>query len=367
MGISAVFVNLAKSRSQHIAFPRNAQLGLNKNRKKTMSTENLNPGKLLQLSGSYWKTCTLHAGVKLDLFTVLGEKKCTCQDIAGRINADPRALAMLLNALTAMELLVKEGDTWANTPQSTLFLRKDMPRYIGYMILHHQNLVESWSRLDQAVKTGSPVRGRVSHHSEEARENFLMGMFTLAMGLAPDLVPKIDLTGRKHLLDLGGGPGTWAIFFCRHNPALTATVYDLPTTRPFAEKTIARFNMADRVKFSDGNYVDGPISGLYDVAWLSHIFHGEGMDDCRRVIRKTVNALKPGGRIIIHDFILNDTMDGPLFPALFALNMLVGTQSGRTYSENQIKDMLKQAGVKKIRRIPVDTPNDSGIIMGICS
>ncbi len=231
-----------------------------------MNTENLNPGELLQLSGSYWMTCALHAAVKLDLFTAIGDHKHTCRDIAGRINADPRALAMLLNALTAMDLLIKEDDTWANTPQSTLFLRKDMPRYIGYMILHHQNLVESWSRLDQAIKTGSPVRSRISDHSEASRENFLMGMFTLAMGLGPSIVPKIDLAGRKHLLDLGGGPGTWAIHFCRHNPALSATVYDLPTTRPFAEKTIARFNMEDRIEFSDGNYVDGSIPGVYDVA-----------------------------------------------------------------------------------------------------
>jgi hypothetical protein len=331
-----------------------------------MNADNMSPGKLLQISGFYWKTCTLHAGVKLDLFTVLGDNKHTCEEIADKINAEPRALAMLLNALTAMELLVKEGDTWANTPQAALFLCKDAPRYIGHMIMHHQHLVESWSKLDQAVKTGSAVRGRMSTHSDESRESFLMGMFTLAMGMAPGMVPKIDLAGRRHLLDLGGGPGTWAIHFCRHNPALSATVYDLPTTRPFAEKTITRFNMADRVAFLDGNYVENPIPGSFDVAWLSHILHGEGMDDCKQIIEKTVAALDSGGMIIIHDFILNDTMDGPLFPALFALNMLLGTQSGQAYSQHQITDMLKQAGVKKIQRLLVDTPNDSGIIMGIC-
>jgi hypothetical protein len=331
-----------------------------------MTAYNMSPGKLLQVSGFYWKTCTLHAGVKLDLFTVLGDKKHTCEEIADKINADPRALAMLLNALTAMELLVKDGDTWANTPQATLFLCKNAPRYIGHMIMHHQHLVESWSKLDQAVKTGSAVRGRMSTHSDESRESFLMGMFTLAMGMAPDMVPKIDLSGRRHLLDLGGGPGTWAIHFCRHNPNLSATVYDLPTTRPFAEKTISRFNMADRVEFLDGNYVENPIPGSFDVAWLSHILHGEGMADCKQIIEKTVAALDSRGMIIIHDFILNDTMDGPLFPALFALNMLLGTQSGQAYSQHQITDMLDKAGVKKIHRLWVDTPNDSGIIMGIC-
>ncbi len=98
-----------------------------------MTAENLNPGELLQTSGAYWKTCTLHAGVKLDLFTVLGNEKRTCEEIADNINADPRALAMLLNALTAMELLVKkDGDTWASTPLTALFLCKNFtPVYPG--------------------------------------------------------------------------------------------------------------------------------------------------------------------------------------------------------------------------------------------
>jgi hypothetical protein len=109
-----------------------------------------------------------------------------------------------------------------------------------------------------------------------------MGMFNIAMSMAPSLADKIDLSGRRHLLDLGGGPGTYAIHYCLKNPSLKATVYDLPTTRPFAEKTIEKFGLTDRIDFIDGNYVKEGIEGVYDVAWLSHILHGEGQKDCQR-------------------------------------------------------------------------------------
>ena len=97
----------------------------------------------------------------------------------------------------------------------------------------------------------------------------------------------------------------------------------------------------------------------------SHILHSDGPDACLRLIRKAVGALEPGGLIIVHEFILDDTLDGPVFPALFSLNMLLGTESGRAYSEAEIRSMLAAAGVRDIRRVPVKTPNDSGVISGI--
>jgi len=112
------------------------------------------------------------------------------------------------------------------------------------------------------------------------------------------------------------------------------------------------------------DYVKEGIEGKYDVAWLSHILHGEGQKDCQRIIEKTVSVLEPGGMIIVHDFILNNKMDGPLFPALFSLNMLLGTSDGQSYSEKQITGMLSEAGVKEIRRFPFQGPTDSGIIIG---
>jgi hypothetical protein len=330
-----------------------------------MNTQEWHPGTLLELSGYFWKTCTLHAAVKLDVFTAVGDQAFAAKELASKLNVANDGLERILNALTAMTLLSKIGNKFSNTPAGKNFLSKTGEQYLGHIIMHHHHLVESWTHLDQAIKTGMPVRNRTSFSDEEWRESFLMGMFNLAMALAPRLVPLIDLGGRRHLLDLGGGPGTYAIHFCMKNPQLKASVFDLPTTRPFAEKTIKKFDLSDRIDFMDGNYLEDRISGRFDVAWLSHILHGEGPDDCLKILKKTVAVLEPEGLIVIHDFILNNSMDGPLFPALFSLNMLLGTTSGQSYSEDQIADMLSRAGVKDIRRIPFESPNDSGIMLGL--
>jgi hypothetical protein len=330
-----------------------------------MKNAEWSPGTLLETSGRYWETCALHAAVQLDVFTVMADQRLSAEAVAEKLQADPRALAMLLNVLTAMNLLEKSGDFYANTPEARTFLSKSSPGYIGYIIKHHHHLVASWSQLDQAVLSGDPVRTRSTQSSDDARESFLMGMFNMAMMLAPRIVPKIDLSTRRSFLDMGGGPGTYAIQFCLNNPGMQAVVFDLPTTRPFAEATIGKYGLSDRIRFQAGSYLKDPVEGRYDVAWLSHILHGEGPEDCQGIIQKAVSALSPGGMILIHEFILNNEMSGPLFPALFSLNMLLGTASGQAYSEQQLSNMLTGAGVRNIHRIAIDSPNDSGIIAGV--
>lgn len=163
---------------------------------------------------------------------------------------------------------------------------------------------------------------------------------------------------------MGGGPGTYAIHFCLKNPDLTATVFDLPTTRPFAEKVIRQFSLTERVQFAPGSYLTDDIPGHYDAAWLSHILHAEGPDVCRMIIQKAVDRLESGGILLVHDFILDNSMDRPLYPALFALNMLLGTDAGQSYSDQQIRDFLADAGLVKIDRLDFVSKNKSGIIVG---
>ena len=328
-----------------------------------MDSAPMNPGDLFEISGYYWKTCTLHAGVKLDIFTVMGKHQRTADEIAAAIDGDPRAVAMLLNALVAMGLLEKEGDHFFNTPTASAFLSKDSKRYIGYMIKHHHHLVQSWAQMDKAVKTGRPITKDSESSDEERRESFLMGMFNIDMGIAPVVADDIDLGGRSKLLDLGGGPGTYAIHFCLANPQLSAVIFDLPTTRPFAENTVARFNLADRISFEPGSYLTDAIPGRYDAAWLSHVLHQESPADCQEIINKTISVMEPGGLLMIHEFILDNSMTSPLFPALFALNMLQGTEAGQSYSQGQLEEMLRKAGASNIERLPFQGPTESGILI----
>lgn len=328
-----------------------------------MHEESWNAEKLLRTSGAYWESCTLHTAVALGIFSLLGNEYLEAEDLAQKTNASTRAMIMLLNALAAMGLLIKTGERYANTAAANTFLNKSSPHYCGYLIGHHEQAVKAWADLSQAVRSGKPLKQQ-PYHKEEERESFLMGMHNLAIAIAPALSQQVDLRGRKHLLDVGGGPGTHAIFFCLANPRLKATVFDLEATAPFALRTIEQFGLANRIEFMAGDYLNEDIRGSYDVALLSHILHAEGPDTCQEILEKTVKVLEPGGLVLVHEFILGDTLDQPLFPALFSLNMLINTPEGQAYSESQLTWMMGNAGVKDVTRLLFRGPNDSGVLAG---
>lgn len=330
-----------------------------------MSYSSWTPAELLKVSSDFWLSAALHAGVKLDIFTPLCDAPLSAPELANKLELSERGLTMLLDALVALGLLEKEEKRYRSSTFSAEFLSSNSSKYLGHIIRHHHHLMSSWFQLDEAVRSGGPVRNRLSHEGEDIeRESFLKGMFNLAMQMAPTIVNQVDLSGRSHLLDLGGGPGTYAVQFCWKNPDLKATIVDLPSTRDLAEKTISSFDLHDRIDFIAGDFQDDTLSGSYDVAWLSHVLHGEGEQGCANMLKKTVDALEPGGLLLIQDFILDDNRNQPLFPALFSLNMLVGTPEGKSYSEGEIREMLNAAGLENIERLPIDLPNGAGIIKG---
>ena len=320
---------------------------------------------LLQLSGGYWAICALHTAVRLDVFSHLEGVILAAEDLATECRSDPRAMEMLLNGLTSIGLLIKNDGCYSDTPFAVKYLVKSSPEYLGHIIMHHHHLMNSWTMLHESIRSGEPVRGKISHGDNESeRESFLMGMYNLASLLAPGIASLIDLEGCRSLLDFGGGPGTYAIHFCRQNPDLSAVVFDLPTTRIFAESTIARYGLGDRISFFPGDYHVSHVPGGFDAAWLSHILHAEGPEGCKTILRKGVEALRPGGQLLVQEFMLNNAKDGPQFPALFSLNMLLGTSSGQSYSEIELQRMMEDAGLSDVRRIAIDLPNGAGIMAG---
>ena len=321
-----------------------------------------NRGKLLETSSSYWQPCALHAAVKLDIFSLLNDNRHTAAELSAKSVLSERGLTLLLNALTAMGLVTKNGNTYLNTEAGKTYLDHSSAEYIGHIINHHHHLVDAWSQLNTAVASGRPVEKR-SYGEEQERESFLMGMFNLASTIAPLVAAKINLSDRRNLLDLGGGPGTYAIHFCLANPGLRATVFDRPTTREFMERTVHSYNLDDYITFQAGDFNADHIDGKFDSAWLSHIIHSNNHDTCTQLIRKTVSCMEPGGIILIHDFFLNESKDGPLFPALFSLNMLLNN-NGRSYSWQETIAILESAGVVDIKRLDFIGPNDSGILCG---
>ncbi len=327
------------------------------------STDQWSMGQILSTSSGYWRSGTIHAGVRLGVFSVLGSGACSASDVAAAVGGDSRGVETLLLALAAMGLLEHDGTSFRNTEAARDFLDRASERYIGHIILHHHHLVDGWARLHEAVLDGRPLEMR-SYGEEHERESFLMGMFNLANAIAPRVAAEADLAGCRHLLDLGAGPGTYAIHFCLANPELRATIFDRPTTRPYAARTVERFGLSERISFLAGDFNADPLGSGYDAAWLSHILHSSGPESCRRLLEKTVAALSPGGLVMVHEFFLNDAKDGPEFPALFSLNMLLNNEEGRSYSEAEIRLMLQEAGVGEIHRLDFQGPNDSYVLCG---
>ncbi len=324
-----------------------------------------NAPELLKLSGAYWASAALQAAVKLDVFTALESGPKSVPELAASRHCDPRALGMLITALVAMDLMAREGDTLRAAPEALRFLSRNSPEFLGFIIQHHHSLMPGWAELDKAVRTGRPTRAVSSSDtdSEQEREDFLMGMFNVAVQQADAIAAAVDLSGKKRLLDLGGGPGTYAIYFCRANPRLSAVVMDKPTTRPFAEKTIRRFGLESRISFEGGDFELGAVPKGFDAVWISQILHGcEGPEEAASVVAKAAAALDKGGTILIQEFTLDDGRNGPLHPALFGLNMLVGTNRGQAYTEGEIKAMLHAAGARDTQTLNIPLPNGCRVI-----
>ncbi len=321
------------------------------------------PEQILKTSGSYWQSFTLQAAVKLDVFSLVEKGVNTLESLSAELIADKRALNMLLQALAAMGLIKKNGDVFENPEPSRSFLVKQSSQYLGSIILHSYNSVKSWSSLVDTVKSGRSDKN-ILDMPEDERCDFLMGMNVLASINSKKVSESVDLSGCRHLLDLGGGPGTYSICFCRKNPELKATIYDLIDTEKFADKMVDAAGLEQRIDFMAGNFINDDISGTYDAAWISHILHGESFDTCAHILKKAALAMQPGSKIFVHEFILDNDGVGPLFPAVFSLNMLVNTQEGQSYTENEIFKMFQQAGLRDTERLSFTGDNDSGIICG---
>jgi ubiquinone/menaquinone biosynthesis C-methylase UbiE len=319
------------------------------------------PEKILKISGAYWQFFTLHAAVKLDVFSLVEKGVNTPDALSAELKADNRALNMLLNALAAMGLIKKDGDVYQNPEPSRAFLVKNSPEYIGSIILHSYNSVKPWASLVNAVRSGRSDKS-ILDMPEEERRDFLMGMNVLASINSKKAAAAVDLSGCVHLLDLGGGPGTFSINFCKENSELKATIYDLIDSEPFADKMIRRAGLEHRIDFKAGNFITDEIDGDYDAVWISHILHGENFDNCVKILKKAALVMHPGSKIYVHDFILDDEGDGPLFASMFSLNMLVNTQAGQSYTENEIFKMFQLAGLRDTERFSFRGDNDSGII-----
>jgi len=265
----------------------------------------------------------------------------TAADVARDTGIDPRATEILLDAVTSMGLLKKTGVQYRNTPVAQQFLLKDSPWYQGDMLRHADFLWKNWSGLDEVVRTGLPNRPASSEN-----EPFIKAMHNNAVLRVRDVINNINLRGVKKALDLGGGPGTYSRELIRRG--ISATLFDLPETISIARQLIPEA-ITRNINFRSGNFLSDDIGSGYDLVFISQIFHSFSADENIALLGKSYDALNPKGRIAIQEFFLKKNRTSPPSGALFSVNMLVNTSSGRSYTRQEMKIWLDRSGFKNIR------------------
>jgi hypothetical protein len=294
----------------------------------------------------------LEAAVDLGLFDFLEEPQ-SAVEIAARLQADARATGIFLNGLAALGLLVKGVDYFQNSEPASRYLVQGKEDYRGAIIKHMEHTWKrGWEDLKETVLVGHPpkvdpekwVDSRPERDEDEVRA-FIWGMHAIARDLAPMVAAKLDLAGVRRLLDMGGGPATYAITFAQANRELAATVFDLPMPIEIARENIAKHGLTDRVNTLAGNFLKDDIGTGYDFIWVSQILHSHDEGQCKFIIGKAVAALIRGGTLAIQDFYLNPDGASPTGAAMFGVHMLAVTPRGRAYTFGEVAEWMKEAGL----------------------
>jgi O-methyltransferase domain/Dimerisation domain len=327
----------------------------------------MNFPRLMGLATGHVEARIVQTAVELAVFDALEDGALTSEAVAHRLELEPKAGELLLNALAALDLLHKQGELFSLAEAARKYLLKSSPFDIGGMIRFESSVWHCWEKLPQAIRSGRPVRP-ANMYQDDPRETeiFINAMDSLvnARGDAEVVAGALGWDGIRELLDVGSGPASYPICLCRKYPELQATIFDLPGTLALTQKYVRKAAMMERIRLIAGDYRKDPIPGSYDIVFLSNIIHGEGERENLSLIDKLVANLNPGGRLVVKDHILDDSRTHPPVGAIFSLLMLLTTAAGRCYSFNEIKLWMERAGLANVEQINLPPPLTSSLVIG---
>jgi ubiquinone/menaquinone biosynthesis C-methylase UbiE len=331
--------------------------------KKTVRKKKVTPERLMELSFAYAPPLIISAAADNKVFDALENGAKTAEEVAKKTTASPRALRILMNALVGLDLLKKDRrGRYSLTPESAAFLISERPgTHAGFFGTIAPQLISKWLRLTDIVREGRPAVA-VNQETEGTEffsqlvENIIPMSYPAAQKLGEHL--KIAKTKNEiRVLDLAAGSGIWGIALAQKSPYVRVSAVDwagmIPTTKRITEK----FGVRDRFNFVEGDLSQANFGTGYDVAILGHILHSEGEKRSRELLKKTFRALKSGGVIAIAEWLVNDQRTEPLHALMFAVQMVVNTEKGDTFSFKEIKNWLEDAGFKKVRRLQAPGPS----------
>ncbi|MCP9452604.1 MAG: methyltransferase domain-containing protein [Nitrospira sp.] len=291
----------------------------------------------------------LLAALELDLCTVIGNRAWTIPELAKTLKVSERGLGILCRNLAMAGVLKKQGALYRNSKVGATALNAHHPTYRREYLALVRDHWSEWLRLPEAVKTGRPIKSETSD-DPDWRRRFTWAMHYRTLELAPAIASQVKVGRARTLLDLGGGPGTYALAFLARHPRLQATVCDREAALEVARAIAATHPAGRRLSYLPLDFTRETIPGHYDVIWYSNVLHMYSPADNQAIFRRILAALEPGGRLIIQDAFLHDR-EG-LYPAeasLFAVSMLLFTEAGDTYPAAEVTRWLKTCGFVRVR------------------
>jgi len=318
------------------------------------------PDDLNEMAREFMSSRTLLTALELDIFSAVGSG-AKAEGVCKRIKADLRATEMLLNALVSLKLLEKREETFFNTSASARFFVHGSCDNARPGLLHIAHLYHRWSTLTDCVRAGTSVGS--AERGDDQLQDFIAAMNYNAKERTGAVLKAVEKNGIRRMLDLGGGSGAYSIAFVKALPKLEAEILDLAEVVPLTQKYVSEAGVGDRIKIRTGDMLRDKLGENYDLILIMAISHMFSPEENRALLRRAHDALAPGGRIVIQDFILEPNKTAPRFATLFSLNMLVGTGAGSSYSECELGAWLKEAGFDEIQRVRL--PGPAGLMIGV--
>jgi ubiquinone/menaquinone biosynthesis C-methylase UbiE len=327
-----------------------------------MADKPVTPERIFALWFGYAPPLMLEAAVQNRLFDALAAGPQTAAQVASTTGASGRGVRILLNGLVGLELLTKSGDAYALTPESATFLVSSKPSFRGGMFRHtSRQILPNWMHLADAVRTGKPALAVNQEQSgapffREFVEDLFANNYDSAKRLADDL-QIVKASAPVRVLDIAAGSGVWSIALAEKSPQVQVTVVDWPEVIPVCQKITARHLVAERYRYLPGDLLQVDYGTGFHVATLGHILHSEGAARSQALIAKVFAALAPGGTIMIAEMIANEERTGPAHALVFALNMLIHTEQGDTFTDGEMRGWLQSAGFTEVRLLNVPGPS----------
>lgn len=324
------------------------------------------PERIMQFAWGYAPTLVIESAVHHGVFDLLDKGPLTSAQVARKTGASLRGIKALLDVLVSFQLLSRKGEKFALTDESATFLVSTKPSFYGLLFRHMTGqLLQSWLQLKEVVRTGKPAT-KVNSQKQGAKffAQFVESLFPLSFPAASALgnhlgVPKASAP--LSVLDIGAGSGVWGISIAKQSPQVRIHAVDWPDVLKVTRKVAQKHGVANRLSTAEGDFFEADFGKGHRLATIGHILHSEGRERSQRLLKKVFNALAPGGTVAIQEFVPNEERTGPPPALIFAVNMLVNTEAGDTFTFGEMSQWLKKAGFKNPRLLNV--PSVSPLVL----